>query len=252
MDNHFFSKQAYKKYLDYLEATNRINQLQLEKEYEGVYFWLEDHLKNDLPRNKDAEILVIGCGAGHEVYSLNRLGYSNVLGIDISEDLVKLAKNKGLNCIIIDAFSFLANCDKKLDVILAFGLIEHFSKKEVNRFLKLCYNSLKDGGMLILKTPNANNPFSLKWIYGDITHQIAFNDTSLTQILLLVGFNTIYYKNVKTFGKNDKKLFKKFLKVFMSIITNLTFQLTKLLYLLNGIQPPKIVSPDLLAVAYKK
>ena len=82
----------YHQYLEYLKATGRCNLTKLKESYELVYFWFKEHIANLLPKNKDAKILVIGCGLGHEVYALNKLGYSNVNGIDISEPQIRIAK----------------------------------------------------------------------------------------------------------------------------------------------------------------
>jgi 2-polyprenyl-3-methyl-5-hydroxy-6-metoxy-1,4-benzoquinol methylase len=41
-----------------------------------------------LPKNKDARILDFGCGIGHFLYFLNKMGYSNFVGIDISPQQV--------------------------------------------------------------------------------------------------------------------------------------------------------------------
>ncbi len=243
---------VYSMYLEYLKSTNRVNLSKLRKSYDAIYFWMKDHLKKDLPKKMDSRILVIACGIGHEVYALSRMGYKNVLGIDISEEQLEVARNNGLNCIKADVFEYLKNNNEKFDVIVAFSLIEHFKINKAFELLKLCYNNLYNDGILILKTPNLNNPLALKWIYGDITHEVAFNDTSLTQLLIAAGFEKIKFKNVKSFGKFDDKFTKRVLKTFMAGIVNLTWNIIKLFYWLNGVKPPEIVSADLLAIAYKK
>lgn len=252
MTNKNLQNIVYQQYLEYLRSTGRIDLKKLKRSYEAVYFWMQDHLKKELPENKDSEILVIGCGPGHEVYALNKMGYKNVLGCDISEEQIKIAKFNKLKVIKADAFDLLKNIDKKFDVIIAFGLIEHFKIEKAFELLEVCHAALNDNGIIILRTPNANNIFALKMIYGDITHKVAFNETSLTQLLIAAKFKELKFQNVKTFGKLDDKITLRIMKFLMTIVINLTWKLIRLFYWLNGIKPPKVVSPDLLAIACKK
>ena len=46
--------------------------------------------------NQDTEILDLGCGTGLVVEHLYKLGYKNVDGIDISEEMLKLSEAKGV------------------------------------------------------------------------------------------------------------------------------------------------------------
>ncbi len=43
--------------------------------------------------NKDDNILDLGCGAWRTTFVLNKLGYHNIVGVDIAESLIDFAKN---------------------------------------------------------------------------------------------------------------------------------------------------------------
>lgn len=52
---------------------------------EKIFF--EKYLK------KDDYILDLGCGAGRTTFALNEMGYKNIIGVDIAENLIQYAKN---------------------------------------------------------------------------------------------------------------------------------------------------------------
>ncbi|RLF02790.1 MAG: hypothetical protein DRJ59_02610 [Thermoprotei archaeon] len=240
--NKYFETRA--KYMYRLEK--------LEEGYLSKYYQMKDHIADYLPKNKKAKILVLGSGLGHEVWALNRIGYSNVLGVDIDAEQIEIAKSRGINCLHADALEFLKKTQETYDAILAFNFIEHFDLENALKLCKLCYLRLSKGGILILLTPNAANPLAIRNIYGDLTHRMgAFTETSIVQLLNLAGFNRIIVRNVKPFGRYDHRITKKVLKIIGTMVVHITWQLIRLIYLLNGVKAPKVVSNDLLSIAYK-
>jgi len=213
---------------------------------------MKDHIADYLPKNKKAKILVLGSGLGHEVWALNRIGYSNVLGIDINAEQIEIAKSRGINYLHADALEFLERCQETYNAILAFNFIKHFDSENALKLCKLCYTQLSKGGVLILFTLNAANPLAMHNIYDDLTHRIgAFTETSIVQLLNLAGFNRIIVRNVKPFSRYDHRIAKNVLKIIGAIVVYITWQLIRLMYLLNGVKAPRIVSNDLLAIGYK-
>ena len=49
-----------------------------------------------MPNDKQAKIIDVACGAGHFLYFLQIEGYSNTLGIGLSEEMLKMAKRMGV------------------------------------------------------------------------------------------------------------------------------------------------------------
>lgn len=145
-----------------------------------------------LPRDKNANILDIGCGYGAFVHFLRKEGYANVRGIDASEEQVRQAKHLGIpNVILADLREYLANHATEYDLITALDVLEHFTKPELFGVLDAIYASLRDGGGILMQSPNGDSPY-VSWIYfGDFTHQQAFTRTSVTQVLLATGFREV-------------------------------------------------------------
>ena len=150
-------------------------------------------IKNHIPQNKNLKILELGCGYGSMVYYLNKNGYSDVIGIDISEEQVKGAEKLGINNIIkADSYEFLKQQKgNTFDIIIAFDLIEHYTKESLFSLIEEVNRTLKHGGLFISHQPNLNSPFAGSILYGDITHETGFTSTSISQLLKTSGFKTI-------------------------------------------------------------
>lgn len=91
-------------------------------------------------------ILDFSCGTGSQVVYLENKGYK-VVGVDISPELVKIAKNKGLNVFEGDMrTSFFGEFDAVITMDRAIG---HLSKEDFERALNNIANNLNDKGLYI-------------------------------------------------------------------------------------------------------
>lgn len=145
-----------------------------------------------LPDKKQADILDIGCGNGGFIYWLQELGYKNSSGIDISIEQINLGRKLGItNITQANLIEFLQDKKQVYDLIFARDILEHFRKEEVMEVLELVSKALNKDGKVIIKTPNAESPFAGRYMYGDFTHEIAFTQNSLAQVLRAVGFEKI-------------------------------------------------------------
>ena len=161
-------------------------------DYPGALRWSRPYrryLRGWLPLNHDAAILEVGCGSGHLLHLLGRLGYSDVTGVDLSPEQVALARQVCPNVVEADAIEWLKGKDGQYDLIVALDVVEHLRKEEVLLFLDACCDSLKPGGRLILQTPNAESAFGLGIRYGDFTHEVGFTPDCLARLLALSGFD---------------------------------------------------------------
>lgn len=147
-----------------------------------------------LPKAKEIRILDLGCGAGEFLFYLQELGYKDSFGIDVSHEQIELAKKLGIkNVEVIDLNEFLKEQKEVYNVIFARDIIEHFRKEEILKIMKFIYNVLSENGKLIIQSINAESPFGIKYLYGDFTHEAAFTQTSLHQILWVAGFRKIEF-----------------------------------------------------------
>ena len=85
-------------------------------------------------------------------------------------------------------FYSLDEVDETFDVVFLFEVIEHLELEEGMEMLGKIYALLREGGKLILTTPNVFNP-SRFW--RDATHKVAYCYDELGGILLGIGFRII-------------------------------------------------------------
>jgi 2-polyprenyl-3-methyl-5-hydroxy-6-metoxy-1,4-benzoquinol methylase len=144
-------------------------------------------IKRLLPENKEARCLDIACGSGTFLYYLKIDGYPNLTGIDISPEQVSLAKQVCEDVHEGDIMQFLS-AGHKYDLITIFSFIEHLTRNEAVDFLDAVNKALTPGGRVILITPNADSPFASHTRYGDVTHEVIYNQGSLSSLLRTCGF----------------------------------------------------------------
>lgn len=152
--------------------------------------YLRRLIRAHFPADRGAAVLDLGCGHGTLVYLARRAGYRNVSGVDVSPDQVAEARRLGIEGVsqgdLVDTLAALP-ADSQ-DLIVAFDVIEHFTRDELLPLVDEVLRTLAPGGRWIIHTPNAESPFFGRIRYGDITHELAFTTSSLSQLLLASGF----------------------------------------------------------------
>ena len=96
-----------------------------------------------LPRGQNASCLDLGCGAGDLLLVLKILGFQNLIGIDVGPEQIAIARARGVTVIQASILEYLQASDESFDLILAFDIIEHFTKDEVLDLLGLIWKRLR-------------------------------------------------------------------------------------------------------------
>lgn len=141
-----------------------------------------------LPAEKNARILDVGCGDGAILTWLLEIGYTNVLGIDLSAEEVEIAQYLGLPVRKADMNTFLRESEGGFDLVILRNVLEHNYKHEILVLLEGIRATLAEGGRLFIQVPNAESPFGSRIRYGDFTHEIAFTSSSISQLLRVCGY----------------------------------------------------------------
>lgn len=206
--------------------------------------WYGSRLGKFLPESKTALCLDVPCGYGNFLYFLEVNGYRNSLGIDSDEKQIALAKLMRLPAEIGDAFEVLSAEDRTFDLISSLDFIEHLSKDDALKFLRMCYNRLNFGGRLILRAPCGDGPFGSHDAWNDITHKWGLTSNVLRTILQMQGFS-----DIKILDERPQPT------SLIDSIRWLVFFPTKamadILCMALGMRPPAIWSRSMIAVANK-
>ena len=139
-----------------------------------------DFIEKEINFDKSISILDVGCGTGRHLAELNKRGYKNLVGLDLSMDQLNTAKNKfasdtvnlictdatefelssdKINLICADATKFKLNKGFDLAITLCEGSFSLMETDEMNfDILKNISKVVKSGGKFIFTTPNALYP----------------------------------------------------------------------------------------------
>jgi len=161
-------------------------------------FRLPEWLKDELPGNKNARILDIGCGFGQMLIRLREEGFSEISGIDIGNESVDFCKSQGLNVSQISSIpEFAAGCKDRYELIIMSHVLEHIPKDQVIETLTAIRSILAPGGHFIVMVPNAQSATGVYWMYEDFTHHLLFTAGSLKYALMSAGFTNIEFPDPK-------------------------------------------------------
>ena len=236
-------KKDYNKYNEFLK--NKFYKLD-EKEYNNFFNYFKKNYKKHLPKDKNIKILDVGCGLGHFLFFLKKLGYKNIYGIDYDENNVKFCKSLGFkNVIKADMFDYFKKSQEMYDLIILNDVLEHIPKENLIDFLIDCKNHLTKGGVFMFKTVNCNNIYGLSSYFADFTHEVGFTKEKVMQISQLADFNKV-------------KVYNLYIYPNIFIVDNIIYFFSKTLYkiktilfLINGRKHNDVHSKNLLGVLEK-
>ncbi|TEU06070.1 MAG: class I SAM-dependent methyltransferase, partial [Candidatus Aminicenantes bacterium] len=139
---------------EYFSSIFSLSNVFSKKEYENSSSQFELNYERLMPSARNAQILDVGCGAGHFLYYLGKKGYTDFLGIDISRQQVDFCReNISQRVELADAFEYLKDKKKAFDAVVANDMLEHIPKEEIITFVKLVNTALKDNGIFLIRTP---------------------------------------------------------------------------------------------------
>lgn len=185
-----YRQKLYKHY-----SSNRINKLSPDtvEGFKPREPFFKKIIKDHFPDDKNVRVLEIGCGHGVFQYYIAQAGYDNSIGIDGSEEQVKEAHRLGIkNVKLSNVADYLKTVeDNSIDLLIAFDVIEHFTKEELSYLVDEFNRVLKQSGQIITHQPNGEGPFGNCIRYGDFTHENAFTRKSIAQLFLSSGFEKV-------------------------------------------------------------
>ncbi len=168
----------------------------MEKAYESKYHFLEKTYwwfvaRRDMLRrlasssNRSAKILDIGCASGQMIGSLKSNGFTDITGIDISEEAILACKNLGIKDVLVMDAKKLDFPDSSFDLLLASDVLEHI--KDDAAALADWNRALARSGKLIIFVP----AFNFLWSKHDEInhHHRRYSKSELLRLLQQAGFS---------------------------------------------------------------
>ena len=162
----------------YTDPDNSLEQAQGDK---------KAHIVAKLDLKPGQRVLDIGCGWGGMAMYLNKVAGVDVLGVTLSEEQLKVARQRALDAGIADQVKFelidYRSLTGTFDRIVSVGMFEHVGTAHYDEFFAKCRELLKPDGVMLLHTigqfgmAGSPDPFTEKWIFP------GYHLPSLSQIL---------------------------------------------------------------------
>lgn len=108
-------------------------------------------------------VLDMACGDGFYTRLLKRAGASQVTGVDISKEMIRLARHEeirnplGCAYLQVDAAAFARA--EPVDLVVATYLLNYArTREQLHRFCQVCHDALRPGGRFAGVNDNVRNP----------------------------------------------------------------------------------------------
>lgn len=183
----------------YIFSNKYAGEPSLRKEYEQFHGVVKEMLTEII--SKDSNVIDIGFGKGELLLMLKQEGYTNLSGLDPSEDSVQQLRKQNINAIQGNVYNI--TMDTMYDVAFLTGVIEHLLFPE--DALKSVYRILKDDCYLILAYPDFSNmkedSFGIASNFNQ-EHINYFSECSIQNLCKKCGFIRVAEKRFVSFECN--------------------------------------------------
>ena len=147
------------------------------------------YLKGCLPNPPSGPWVDLGCGQGALLQFAQQQGYTGILGVDASKEMLGIASETGMPVELGDVREWLAAAPSEyFKIVSAFDLMEHFSRDDGFDMLRQIRRILEPNGVCLLQMPNAASPWCHGVMASDLTHETAYSALSISQLAKLAGF----------------------------------------------------------------
>ncbi len=210
-----FESKVYGKYISSHFGTVHAD---ITRSLRTRYYYWKSYLTRYLPDDRNAVILEIGCGMGHNLYALSALGYANVIGYDISGECRSYCSKSGYTVSRSHSTASLARefKHKPIALIIIYDLIEHMDPEQATKFMgeirSLCTNGITQ---VLLSHPNGEFPLNSPSRYIDISHRFLYTGSSMRQLLGIAGFRAISIRSYPSFSIEDDEFGRRMAKRFI-------------------------------------
>jgi cyclopropane-fatty-acyl-phospholipid synthase len=150
----------------FTDPKNSLEQAQLDK---------KAHIAAKLDLKPGQRVLDIGCGWGGTALYLHRVAGVDVLGITLSEEQLKVARQRAKDAGVSTHVKFelidYRLLEDRFDRIVSIGMFEHVGAAHYDEFFAKCRELLTDDGVMLLHTigklggAGTPDPFTDKWIF---------------------------------------------------------------------------------------
>ena len=143
------------------------------------------------------DVLEIGYGNGAFLAYCRSKGW-NVTGTELDPGLVQAGIDSGYEVFSADRMHMLAG--RSFDLIAVFDVLEHIGQEAVPSFLTELSLTLREGGRMLFRFPNADSWLGNPLQNGDPTHVTAIGYLKMTFFALQSGLEIVTFRGARRHG----------------------------------------------------
>ena len=169
---------------------------------------------------KSNSIVDIGCANGGMLNCFHEKGFSNLIGIDISQKCVDNVKALGYDSIFGGIFNLENLKGKQFDCLIISHVMEHI--RDLSEAAKNLSSLVTEDGLIYIEVPDASNYhnyFFVPYYYFDCEHINHLNITALKNLFLSQSFECVYFEE-KSIVVSDDKSYPVLRTVFKKVKSN--------------------------------
>ncbi|MFA6607175.1 MAG: cyclopropane-fatty-acyl-phospholipid synthase family protein [Sphingomonas sp.] len=150
----------------FTDPSNSLEQAQSDK---------KAHIAAKLALKPGMTVLDIGCGWGGMALYLHQMTGAKVLGVTLSEEQLKVARERAAAAGVADMVTFelidYRHVQGKFDRIVSVGMFEHVGPAHYKTFFRQCRDLLSDDGVMLLHTigraggPGVTDKWTTQYIF---------------------------------------------------------------------------------------
>jgi cyclopropane-fatty-acyl-phospholipid synthase len=164
--DHFLDADRQYSMAYYTDPANSLEQAQADK---------KAHIAAKLAIRPGMKVLDIGCGWGGMALYLHAKTGAEVLGVTLSEEQLKIARERAEKAGVADKVKFelidYRHVTGQFDRIVSVGMFEHVGTAHYRTFFRKCRELLNEEGVMLLHTigraggPGVTDAFTAKYIF---------------------------------------------------------------------------------------
>ena len=191
-------------------------------------------------------ILEVGFGNG-EFAAWARARGAEYIGTEADEALVDRARALGYDARVATP-NLRHVAAGPIDVVVAFDVFEHLDPEEAKTVLRSARDCLRPGGLVVIRVPSGDSPFSRAIQHGDLTHRTTIGSGIVRQYAVAAGLEVVQIRPpaFPLLGMGMRRLFRRapiaLLRRVVAAFVNIAFHDNQ----------PRVVTPNMVAVLRKR
>jgi len=115
--------------------------------------------------------LDLGCYLGDFTARLQEVGIKKIVGVDISTEAIKYAKQRHPNIVFVASDIVDLGFEDEFDLVIASGVLNfnHLNKERYRKVVRKIYSFLHSGGYLIIQNPKSAMKRKRNWAFKELS-----------------------------------------------------------------------------------